>query len=104
MLAFFIALVVRISQGSATVSMVTAAGLVAPVIEMGSFSAPMVAAITISIAAGATCISHVNDSGFWLVSRYMGMTEKETLQSWTLVATIVGVVGFLVTLLISPLL
>ena len=104
MLAFFIALVVRVSQGSATVSMVTAAGLIAPVIEMGSFSAPMVAAITIAIAAGATCISHVNDSGFWLVSRYMGMTEKETLQSWTVVATIVGVVGFLVTLLISPLL
>jgi Gnt-I system low-affinity gluconate transporter len=101
LLAFLIALVVRLSQGSATVAMVTAAGLIAPAIEAGSFSAPLVGCITIAIAAGATMASHVNDSGFWLVCRYMGMTEKQTIQSWTAVSSIVGAVGMLVVLVIS---
>lgn len=101
LLAFLLAVVVRVSQGSATVSMVTAAGLIAPAIQLGNFSAPLVGAITIAIASGATVLSHVNDSGFWLVGRYLGMTEKETLQSWTVMETIVGVVGFLVVFILS---
>ena len=99
--AFLIAVVVRVAQGSATVSMVTAAGLVAPVVEAGDFSAPRVAAVVIAIAYGATVLSHVNDSGFWLVSRYLGMSERETLRVWTVMETLVGVVGFLVVLLLS---
>ncbi len=94
LLAFLIAVAVRVSQGSATVSMVTAAGLIAPVIQAGSYSAPLIGAITISIASGATVLSHVNDSGFWLVGRYLGMSEKETLRSWTIMETIIGLVGF----------
>lgn len=101
LLAFLIAVAVRVSQGSATVSMVTAAGLVAPVIQAGSYSAPLIGAITIAIAAGATVLSHVNDSGFWLVGRYLGMTEKETLRSWTVMETIVGLVGFAVVFVFS---
>jgi Gnt-I system low-affinity gluconate transporter len=101
LLAFLIAVAVRVSQGSATVSMVTAAGLIAPAIQAGSFSAPLVGAITIAIASGATVLSHVNDSGFWLVGRYLGMTEKETLRSWTVMETIVGVVGFGVVFILS---
>ncbi len=101
LLAFLIAVAVRVSQGSATVSMVTAAGLIAPVIQTGSYSAPLVGAITIAIAAGATVLSHVNDSGFWLVGRYLGMSEKETLRSWTVMETIVGLVGFGVVFVLS---
>lgn len=101
LLAFMIATVVRVAQGSATVSMVTAAGIMAPVIEAGSYSAPMIGALTIAIASGATVLSHVNDSGFWLVSRFLGMDEKTTLQSWTVMETIVGLVGLGVVLLIS---
>jgi gluconate transporter len=101
LLAFLIAVVVRVSQGSATVSMVTAAGLVAPVFESGDFAAPVVGLTTIAIAAGATVLSHVNDSGFWLVSRFLGMDEEETLRSWTVMETIVGVVGFLMVLGLS---
>jgi Gnt-I system low-affinity gluconate transporter len=81
--------------------MVTAAGIMAPVIESGNFSAPMVGLITIAIASGATVLSHVNDSGFWLVNRYLGMTEADTLKSWTVLETILGVVGFLVVFVIS---
>lgn len=103
LLAFLIAVVVRVSQGSATVSMVTAAGLVAPVFESGDYAAPVVGLTTIAIAAGATVLSHVNDSGFWLVSRFLGMDEEQTLRSWTVMETIVGVVGFLVVLGLSQL-
>lgn len=101
LLAFLIATAVRVSQGSATVSMVTSAGLIAPAVELANYSAPMVAAIVIAIACGATVLSHVNDSGFWLVGKYFGMSEAQTLRSWTVMETIVGVVGFLVVLIIS---
>jgi len=100
-LAFLIAVVVRVSQGSATVSMVTAAGLVAPVFENGDFAAPVVGLTTIAIAAGATVLSHVNDSGFWLVGRFLGMDEEQTLRTWTVMETIIGVTGFLVVLVLS---
>lgn len=101
LLAFLIAVVVRISQGSATVSMVTAAGLIAPAIEIGNYSPPLVGAITIAIACGATVLSHVNDSGFWLVGRFLGMDEQQTLRSWTVMETLVGGVGFLVVFVLS---
>ena len=101
LLAFLIATAVRVSQGSATVSMVTSAGLMAPVLQTGTYSAPMLGLITIAIASGATVLSHVNDSGFWLVSRYLGISEKNTLRSWTVLETILGVVGFLVVFIIS---
>ncbi|MEJ2240236.1 MAG: hypothetical protein P8X82_18250 [Gemmatimonadales bacterium] len=100
-LAFLIAVAVRVAQGSATVSMVTAAGLVAPILEATNLSAPMVAAVVIAIASGATVLSHVNDSGFWLVSRYLGMSEKQTLRVWTVMETLVGLTGFGVVLLLS---
>lgn len=99
--AFVVATVVRVSQGSATVAMVTAAGLVAPVIQMGDYSAPMVACVVIAIACGATVLSHVNDSGFWLVKQFMGLTEKQTLASWTVMETILGLVGLAVVSTLS---
>lgn len=101
LLAFLIATVVRVSQGSATVSMVTAAGLVAPAIEAGNYSPPLVGAITIAIASGATVLSHVNDSGFWLVGRFFGMDETATFKSWTVMETILGLVGFAVVFVAS---
>lgn len=101
LLAFLIATAVRVSQGSATVSMVTAAGLVAPAVNAANYSAPMVAAIAIAIACGATVLSHVNDSGFWLVGRYFDMSEAQTLKSWTVMETLVGGIGFVVVLVVS---
>ena len=55
----------------------------------------------VAIAAGATVLSHVNDSGFWLVSRYLGLSERQTLGTWTVLTTAVGGVGFLVALALS---
>lgn len=101
LLAFLIALVLRVSQGSATVAMVTSAGLIGPVIVGFNYSPPLIACITIAIASGATMLSHVNDSGFWLVNRYFGMTEKDTIRVWTLVSSVVGFIGLIVALIMS---
>lgn len=100
-LAFLIASAVRVAQGSATVSMVTAAGLIAPLLEITGTTGPALGLIVISIAAGATVLSHVNDSGFWLVNRYFGMSVKDTLKSWTMMETIIGLTGFVVVLILS---
>ena len=91
--AFLAACLVRVIQGSATVSMITAAGLVAPLI--GTDYSPLeLAAIVIAIASGASIFSHVNDSGFWLVKEYLGLTEMQTFRSWTMMTTLLAMVGF----------
>ena len=100
-LAFLIATAVRVAQGSATVAMVTAAGLITPLLEMIGMTGPALGLIVIAIASGATVLSHVNDSGFWLVNRYFGMDVKDTLKSWTVMETIIGLTGFVVVLIIS---
>jgi Gnt-I system low-affinity gluconate transporter len=92
-LAWLIAAVVRVTQGSATVAMITAAGIISPILPVFELSQPHEALIVISIAAGATILSHVNDSGFWLVGKYLGMDEKQTLQTWTVMETIIAVSG-----------
>jgi len=93
-LAYLLALLIRVSQGSATVAMITSAGIMAPLLSSLALSEPHKALIVIAIASGATTASHVNDSGFWLVGKYLGMTEKQTLQSWTVMETIISVLGF----------
>lgn len=100
-LAYLIAAVVRIIQGSATVSMITAAGIMAPLLSVFDLGQIDKALIVIAISAGATILSHVNDSGFWLAGKYLGLNEKETLRSWTVMETIISIVGFLLVLLAS---
>lgn len=100
-LAFLIACVVRVTQGSATVAMITAAGIAAPVMELVDISAPGRALVVISIASGATILSHVNDSGFWLVGKYFGLDVKQTFASWTVMETIIAICGFGFSLLMS---
>ncbi|HYH56110.1 MAG TPA: gluconate:H+ symporter [Anseongella sp.] len=102
-LAYLLALIIRVTQGSATVAMITAAGMVAPALQLMGLPDMQKALVVIAIAAGATTLSHVNDSGFWLVNRYLYLTEKETLRSWSVMETIISVSGFLLTLLLSVL-
>jgi Gnt-I system low-affinity gluconate transporter len=92
-LGWLIAAVVRVTQGSATVAMITAAGILSPILPVFELSQPREALVVIAIAAGATILSHVNDSGFWLVGKYLGMDEKQTLQTWTVMETIIAVSG-----------
>ena len=100
-LAYVLALIIRLTQGSATVAMITSAGMVAPVIEVFQMGDMGKALVVLSIAAGATTFSHVNDSGFWLVGKYLNMTEKQTLQSWSVMETVISVAGFLFALILS---
>jgi Gnt-I system low-affinity gluconate transporter len=101
LLAWILAAIVRVTQGSATVAMITAAGIMAPVLSFINPSDPELALIVISIASGATLLSHVNDSGFWLVSKYFGMDEKQTLRSWTVMESIIALCGLAFTMLAS---
>ena len=100
-LGFLIAAITRVAQGSATVAMITGAGLMAPILELQPMSAPSLGLLVIAISSGATILSHVNDSGFWLVSRYLGMSEKDTLKTWTVMTKIISLTGLLSCLLIS---
>jgi GntP family gluconate:H+ symporter len=92
--AYLIATVLRIAQGSATVALTTAAGLVQPLVHAGDVNSVQVAAIVIALAAGSVTASHVNDSGFWLVSRFFEMDVKTTLKTWTVMQTAIGLMGF----------
>lgn len=99
--SFIVAVLIRLIQGSATVAMITAAGLVSPLISDIAYDNFNLACIVISIAAGSTFMSHVNDSGFWLVSQFLGMTEKQTFKTWTIMTGILSVSGFLLASLIN---
>jgi len=99
--AFVLAALVRISVGSATVAMTMAAGMVAAMPGVVLLPPLHLACITAAIAGGATVCSHFNDSGFWLVKSLLGIDEKTTLKTWTLMETLVGCTGFAVALIIS---
>lgn len=100
-LAFLVAALVRICVGSATVAMTMAAGIVAAIPGISELSPLYLACVTAAVAGGATVCSHFNDSGFWLVKSLVGMDEKTTLQTWTIMETLVGGTGFVVALIIS---
>ncbi len=98
---FALALLVRLAQGSATVAMITAAGLSAPIVAAANLTAPELGLVTIAIAAGASGFSHVNDSGFWLVSRLFQINEAETLRTWTVSTGLIAISGLMSVLLLS---
>jgi Gnt-I system low-affinity gluconate transporter len=102
-LAYLTAALVRVLQGSATVAMITAAGLTAPLL-IGTISEVDKALLVIAIASGASILSHVNDSGFWLVGKYLGLNERQTFRSWTVMTTILSLTGFFCVLILSAIL
>lgn len=93
LVAFLVAAVVRISVGSATVSMTMAAGIIASMPMVADLSQLQLATLTIAIASGGTAFSHVNDSGFWLSKSLFEVDEKTNFKTWTVMETIVGLVG-----------
>jgi Gnt-I system low-affinity gluconate transporter len=101
LLAFIVAAALRLMQGSATVAMLAGASLVSVMLVDFEFSQAMLALHVIAIAAGATIASHVNDSGFWLVNRYLGLTVPETFKTWTALTTIASIVAIVLVLLVS---
>jgi gluconate:H+ symporter, GntP family len=97
-LGWGIAALIRVATGSATVSMMTAAGIVAPI--AASIPGVNTELLVLATGAGSLILSHVNDSGFWMIKEYFGMTVKETLMTWTVMETIISVValGFIALL------
>lgn len=94
--AFVISAALRVAQGSATVALTTTAALVAPMVAASTGLSDFdLCFIVIAIAGGATVLSHVNDSGFWLVSRFLEMDEKTTLKTWTVMETLLGSIAFM---------
>ena len=99
--AFVIATALRVAQGSATVAITTTAGLIAS--QADGLSSVQIALLVTAIAAGSTVLSHVNDSGFWLVSRFFGMDERTTLKTWTVMETTLGLSAFALAAALYPL-
>ena len=106
-LSYVVSVVIRIAQGSATVAMLTTASIIAPMME------PLLADgtlgihplyIYLAIGWGAMGFSWMNDSGFWVVNRLSGMTQRETLQSWSVLTTCLSITGLVITLLASKIL
>ncbi|MFF8368910.1 GntP family permease [Streptomyces lydicus] len=100
-LAYLLSLVLRVAQGSATVAIVTTAGIVVPLVEGQGMSQAHLALVIMAISAGSIFASHVNDGGFWMVSKYFGITERDTLKSWTVLESVLSVAGFAVAALVS---
>lgn len=96
--AFIISTLLRVAQGSATVALTTTAGLLAAAVAAADLGSLQLTALVMAIAAGATVLSHVNDSGFWLVSRFFGMDVKTTLKTWTVMETTLGLSAFAISL------
>jgi GntP family gluconate:H+ symporter len=94
LLAYVISCGLRIAQGSATVAIVTTGGIVGPLLTTEGYTQAHLALIAASICAGSIILSHVNDGGFWIVAKYFNMTVKETLLTWSVLETILSLVGF----------
>ncbi|EQB98593.1 low affinity gluconate transporter [Photorhabdus temperata subsp. temperata M1021] len=90
---FILAGTVRVIQGSATVACLTTVGLILPVVDVLEYSGAQLAALSICIAGGSLVLSHVNDSGFWLFGKFTGATESQTLKTWSIMETILGITG-----------
>ncbi|MGO4461947.1 gluconate:H+ symporter [Streptomyces sp. M-16] len=99
LLAWLIAVAIRLATGSATVATISAAGLVAPL--AAGASTTETALLVLAIGSGSLFFSHVNDAGFWLVKEYFGMSVGQTLKTWSVMETIISVVGLGSVLLLS---
>jgi len=97
-LAWIIATVIRVCVGSATVAGLTAAGIVLPMIQNTGVSPEL---MVLAIGSGSLMLSHVNDGGFWMFKEYFNLTVKETLSTWTVMETTVGIMGLIGVLILN---
>ena len=98
-LGWIVAVLIRLATGSATVATVTAAGIIAPLAT--GLSPTHLALTVLAVGAGSLFFSHLNDAGFWLVKEYFGLTVGQTLKTWSVMETIISVMGLLLTVLLS---
>jgi gluconate:H+ symporter, GntP family len=99
LLAWTVATLIRVATGSATVAMTTAAGIVAPI--AAAIPGTNAELLVLATGAGSLMLSHVNDAGFWLIKEFFNMTVPQTLKTWTVAETIIGVAGLGFTMLLN---
>jgi gluconate:H+ symporter, GntP family len=99
LLAWLVAVFIRLATGSATVATVTASGILAPLVS--DLSTGETSLLVLAIGAGSLFFSHVNDAGFWLVKEYFGLTVGQNIKTWSLMETIISVSGLVFVLLLS---
>jgi gluconate:H+ symporter, GntP family len=102
LLGWIVAVLIRLATGSATVATVTAAGIIAPL--AAGLSPTHLALVVLAVGAGSLFFSHVNDAGFWLVKEYFGLTVGQTIKTWSVMETIISVMGLLLTWLLFSIL
>ena len=100
--AYVIAVTMRLALGSATVAIITAAGIVAPIVKGTPGYSPDL--LVLALCCGGSAFSHVNDSGFWMVNQYFGLTVSQTLKTWTAMKILSSLVGFAIVLALQALL
>jgi GntP family gluconate:H+ symporter len=98
-LAWIVAALIRVATGSATVAMTTAAGIVAPIAAASPGTHAEL--LVLATGAGSLMLSHVNDAGFWLIKEFFNMTVPQTLKTWTVMETIIGLAGLTFTIALS---
>jgi GntP family gluconate:H+ symporter len=96
-LGFFLTMLLRAAQGPTTVALITTAGIISPVVTQGGFNENQLALICLAMGAGGLSVSHVNDAGFWIVTRLVGLNVADGLRTWTVITTCAGIIGFLLT-------
>jgi GntP family gluconate:H+ symporter len=99
-LGFFLTLFLRVAQGPTTVALITTAGLLGPLIAQAGLNSNQLALICVAMGAGGMAGSHVNDAGFWIVTRLIGLSVADGLRTWTLLTTCAGFMAFLLTALL----
>lgn len=102
-LAFLMTLLLRAAQGSATVALVTVGGLLAPLLKATDLSSPQLALVALAMGGGALALSHINDSGFWIFTKLVGLDVASALRTWTVLTTAMGLLGFGLTAAMWPL-
>ena len=103
LLSWAVSAVIRVAQGSATVAMLTTAAMIYPIMSGGATLPYHPVYVFMAIGFGAMILSWMNDSGFWVVGKLSGFTEKETLKTWTVAVTVNSIAGLVVCLVFSKL-
>ncbi|NUP37535.1 MAG: GntP family transporter [Streptomyces sp.] len=99
-LAFAMTMLLRAVQGSTTVALVTTAGLITPLLQRTDLSPQQLALVCLAMGAGGLSVSHINDAGYWMFTRLVGLEVGDGLRTWTVLTTAMGVAGFLLTSLL----
>ena len=94
LLAFLLTMLIRAAQGPTTVALTTVAGIIGPFAASAGLDANHLALLCLAMGSGGIAMSHVNDPGFWIVTRLLGLSVRDGLRTWTVLTTVAGLIAF----------